>query len=264
VSRRNTASSKRLERKDERQARRPGGAPPPRRDRRARGQTQRRRGRSLPLVGELSLAKVAIVVGVAAIVGIIAYAVSQSGNKPAQASWQQAQLDSSTSLPGQYIPPHPGADGQIGTTDDRNHFGNTTTVPICTPEQLATNSISNPLCYNSNPPTSGPHNAQPMPFKVLDNPAPKENLLHNMEHGGVVIWYNTSNQQVIDQLKKITNDNLDRRKLVVMSQYTEMEPDTIAVTAWTRMDKFTSSEFTKERVQKFIDAHDRRFNPEGF
>ena len=53
--------------------------------------------------------------------------------------------------------------------------------------------------YNSNPPTSGPHSATPMPFKVLDNPAPKENLVHNMEHGGVVVWYNTDDAGVIDR-----------------------------------------------------------------
>jgi hypothetical protein len=103
-----------------------------------------------------------------------------------------------------------------------------------------------------------------MTFKVLENPAPKENLIHNMEHGGVVIWYNTSNQDVIRQLADITNSALDRRRLVVMSQYTEMEPDTIAVTAWTRIDKFTSSEFDRKRVQDFIEAHNKRFNPEGF
>ena len=67
-----------------------------------------------------------------------------------------------------------------------------------------------------------------MPFKVLDNPAAKENLVHNMEHGGVVVWFNTDDQVVIDELASIVNDYLDRRRLVVMSQYTEMEPDTIA------------------------------------
>jgi hypothetical protein len=265
VSRRNTTTSKRLERRDERQARRPGtSAPPPTRRNRRAAATQRRRKRGLPLIGELSLMKGAIIVGVAAVVAILAYAVTQSGNTPAQASWQQAQLDSSTSLPGQYIPPHPGADGQIGTTDDRNHFGATVRVPICTNEQLATNRISDPLCYNSNPPTSGPHNSSPMPFRVLENPAPRENLIHNMEHGGVVIWYNTTNQAVIDQLKQIAQARIDRRQLVVMTQYPDMEAETIALTAWTRLDKFSVNDFNRARVENFIDKHHKRFNPEGF
>jgi hypothetical protein len=85
-----------------------------------------------------------------------------------------------------------------------------------------------------------------------------------MEHGAVVVWYNTSNQDVIKQLESITNGAIDRRKLIVMSRYTEMEPETIALTAWTRLDKFPVAEFERKRVQDFIDEHDRRFNPEGF
>ena len=103
-----------------------------------------------------------------------------------------------------------------------------------------------------------------MPFRVLDNPAPKENLVHNMEHGGVVVWYNTSNQDVINQLKSIVEDELGRRRPVVMSLYTGMEPETIAVTSWTRMDKFPVSDLQRNRVTNFIDENDRRFNPEGF
>jgi hypothetical protein len=99
---------------------------------------------------------------------------------------------------------------------------------------------------------------------VLENPAPKENLIHNMEHGGVVVWYNTTNQEVIDQLKSITNSALDRRRLVVMSQYSGMEPETVAITSWTRLDKFPVSEFNRNRVNDFIEEHNKRFNPEGF
>ena len=154
--------------------------------------------------------------------------------------------------------------------DDRAHVGNGVKIPICTADQIAQNKLSDSsygpagVCYNSNPPTSGPHASNPMPFKVLDNPAPKENLVHDMEHGGVIVWYNTSNQDVIKQLSDIVNENLDRRRLVVMSQYTEMEPDTIALTGWTRLDKFAAGEFTKKRVQDFISENSKRFNPEGF
>jgi hypothetical protein len=49
-----------------------------------------------------------------------------------------------------------------------------------------------------------------------------------------------------------------------MSRYSGMEPDTVAVTAWTRLDKFPVGELTEDRIQDFIDAHHKRFNPEGF
>ena len=43
-----------------------------------------------------------------------------------------------------------------------------------------------------------------------------------------------------------------------------MESDTIAITSWSRIDKFPVSELTKDRLQDFIDDNHKRFNPEGF
>jgi hypothetical protein len=247
-----------LEQRAERQARRPGNVPAARRQRAARTQT-RRGGRSinwLPII---------IGAGALAVVALILYSVIQAGNEDTSlASWQEAELDDDARLPGAYIQPHPGADGLYGNTDDRAHFANGIVYPICTAEQIASNDIFEPVCYTSNPPTSGPHAASPMTFKVLENPAPKENLIHNMEHGGVVVWVNTNNAEVIRELESVVNNALDRRRLVVMSRYSEMEPETIAVTSWTRLDKFPVSEFTNKRVSDFIEEHQRRFNPEGF
>jgi hypothetical protein len=211
------------------------------------------------------MATILIAAGVIAIVAVLAYAVSQADNVNTDPTGAQAaQLDDNPDIPGTYYPPHPGPDNQFGTTDDRVHYAPGTVIPICTAAQLESGDYTQPLCYHSNPPTSGPHSSTPMPFRVLENPAPKENLIHNMEHGGVVIWYNTTDQAAIDELKSITNDNIDRRRFVVMSQYTEMESETIAITSWTRLDKFTASELTRERVQEFINENHKRFNPEGF
>ena len=69
---------------------------------------------------------------------------------------------------------------------------------------------------------------------------------------------------MIKQLTDTVNEELGRRKLVVMSKYTEMEPNTIAVTSWTRLDKFPTSDLTKKRVTDFIEENNLRFNPEGF
>ena len=178
-----------------------------------------------------------------------------------------AQLDDDPNLPGEYFPPHLGPDGIADTRDDRIHVAPGVDVPICTEEQIEANQGSSPaehLCYTSNPPTSGPHGNAPMPFTVLQNPAPKENLVHNMEHGAVIVWYNTTDQSVIDQLADIVNAHINRRHLLVMSLYAGMEPDTIALTAWTRLDKFSVEDFTAKRVEDFIAEHHKRFNPEGF
>jgi hypothetical protein len=38
----------------------------------------------------------------------------------------------------------------------------------------------------------------------------------------------------------------------------------IAITSWTRLDKFPVGQLTKERLQEFINDNHKRFNPEGF
>ena len=43
--------------------------------------------------------------------------------------------------------------------------------------------------YNSFPPTSGPHDPTQPPFTVYDEPVEQYRLIHNLEHGGVVIQY---------------------------------------------------------------------------
>jgi hypothetical protein len=125
--------------------------------------------------------------------------------------------------------------------------------------------------YNSNPPTSGPHSAQPADWGVHEEPVPKEMPVHNMEHGGVVIWYDCAAGdqpldddacgQLRDQLAAITSSNADASKLVLMTPYLGMDRR-IALTAWRSLDSF--DEFDAARVQAFIDSFERRFNPEGF
>ena len=72
-------------------------------------------------------------------------AASAAATAPAVSSPKAPELDDSTSLPGVYLPPHPGADGRVGTTDDRSHFANGVVVPICTPQQVAANNVSKDL-----------------------------------------------------------------------------------------------------------------------
>jgi hypothetical protein len=99
---------------------------------------------------------------------------------------------------------------------------------------------------------------------VFEFSIPKENLVHNMEHGGVVIWYSTTNAAAIATLTQLAQQAIDGGHQVVMTRYDDMEADSIALTSWTRLDKFRAGELTVARVQAFIAANERRFNPEGF
>ncbi|MFQ5860294.1 MAG: DUF3105 domain-containing protein, partial [Dehalococcoidia bacterium] len=57
--------------------------------------------------------------------------------------------------------------------------------------------------YNSVPPTSGPHWDTPAPWGIYQEELPDEQVVHNVEHGGVVFNYNTEDTQVIQQLEEL-------------------------------------------------------------
>ncbi len=124
--------------------------------------------------------------------------------------------------------------------------------------------------YNSNPPTSGPHTSL-AELGVHSEPVPKEHLVHNMEHGQVVIWYNCDGGpqplspeqcgELRTELAQITNDAISAGKLVVLTPYPDMD-HRIALTAWQFLDAF--DEFDADRVQKFIDTFYCHTDLEGF
>ena len=213
--------------------------------------------------------------GIVLLSGVLIYAVVQAANPPppGPSKPEQAELNSDAGLPGEYVMPHPGPDGKYGTNDDAQHMAEGVSMSICSSELTASDSQLADVnadrtaiagCYNSNPPTSGPMSEQTGGFRVYQNPIPKEVFVHTMEHAGVVVWYNTADAEVKKELEAVVKDQLDRRRLVAMVPYPEMEPDTIAVTAWTRLEKFPVSEFSKKRVEEFIETHNKRYNPEGF
>jgi hypothetical protein len=61
--------------------------------------------------------------------------------------------------------------------------------------------LSESFEYNSFPPTSGPHDAVPAIWNIYDRPVPEVKLVHNLEHGGVVVQYGSGvSQQTVQQI----------------------------------------------------------------
>jgi hypothetical protein len=56
--------------------------------------------------------------------------------------------------------------------------------------------------YNSFPPSSGPHYQQPAPWGIYVEPIKQTILVHNLEHGGIVIQYGNVGS---DAVKKLTS-----------------------------------------------------------
>ena len=118
------------------------------------------------------------------------------------------------------------------------------------------------LEYNSTPPTSGPHwgssSTTPAPWGIYTTPVPNERQVHNLEHGGVMIQYNTEDQNLITQLRQFTQRQPSFPCFIILAPYPDM-PFTIAVTAWGVRD--TMEAYDELRLQEFVNAY-REEGPE--
>jgi hypothetical protein len=124
--------------------------------------------------------------------------------------------------------------------------------------------------YTSDPPTSGPHARVPANPGISDLAIPKEQAVHNMEHGDVVVWYNCNAGQPLsnEECAQLRNDlsqgvqaQIAAGNDVLMTPYPAMG-SRIALTSWGYLDKFDA--FDAARVEMFIETFECNYDPEGF
>lgn len=105
--------------------------------------------------------------------------------------------------------------------------------------------------YNSNPPTSGPHFARPEEWGTYREERPDEVLVHNLEHGGIWISYKPGIPEEV--IKKLEGFHQQYGRKIIVTPRMKNDAD-IALAAWGRLDTFSVSEYSEERVKKFIAA----------
>ena len=104
--------------------------------------------------------------------------------------------------------------------------------------------------YNSNPPTSGWHTPQTVPWGARRDAIPDEILIHNLEHGGIWISYKDPNDTaLVEKLEALASRY--RSKVIVTPRPSNDAP--IAVAAWTKLMKLQV--FDEAAIVKFIDAY---------
>lgn len=114
--------------------------------------------------------------------------------------------------------PNPNA-GVAQADDGRGH------VPACTAGD-----------YSSVPATSGCHDASPTSWGVYTTPQLESTVVHNLEHGGIVIWYQPDqlNAEQIGELEDFVNTQVQSNRFkVILSPWGGEDFDhPIALTAW--------------------------------
>lgn len=96
-----------------------------------------------------------------------------------------------------------------------------------------------PIVYEQNPPTSGPHRASQLDpgTSVYTEPPDVGEAVHNLEHAYVVMWYRASGggalpKRVVDRLASVAGS----QSKVILAPYENLSEETaLALTAWNRL-----------------------------
>ena len=90
--------------------------------------------------------------------------------------------------------------------------------------------------YNSYPPSSGPHNPQPLVWGEYDEPVPQDALIHNLEHGGIGVQYGPDvSAETVEELTQWYRDDPNGLVLAPIPSGGKAAKvrDRIVLTAWT-------------------------------
>lgn len=109
------------------------------------------------------------------------------------------------------------------------------TVPAQPGDHTAEVDATDDPKWNTDPPTSGPHNPQPAVYGEYDSPLRIAQVVHNLEHGAVFVLYGEDvPEQTVAQLREFYADD---RTGVLLAPYPKLG-DEIALGAWTVPDDF--------------------------
>jgi Protein of unknown function (DUF3105) len=105
-----------------------------------------------------------------------------------------------------------------------------------------------PRNWNSQPPTSGDHLGTPLPPGAYRDQQDERALVHNLEHGYVVLQYKNLPADQVETLTRIA-EGLKGQKLV-LAPYEGLPADGLAMTAWRHLQ--TSQRVNVDVVSAFV------------
>lgn len=128
---------------------------------------------------------------------------------------------------------------------------------------------TDPGQYSTDPPTSGPHYGSQLDAGFYDEsdveqigPYPAGYMVHSLEHGYVIFWYNCSllNERLCDELKAdIQNVMDDANNFKVIAFPWETIDVPLVMTSWGRIQEF--EDFDAALVSQFVTSN-RNKSPE--
>ena len=114
--------------------------------------------------------------------------------------------------------------------------------------------------YSTSPATSGDHWATPISCGFYEDGLSDERIVHNLEHGNIVVSYNLASEEEVDQLRDALESIGKNAIWGVARSYDKIPSGTVALAAWGVLD--TMQEVDKDRIKTFFDTYSGALGPE--
>lgn len=142
---------------------------------------------------------------------------------------------------------------EVETSEDRQHFADNFTIESVTGDEG----------YLTTPPTSGRHwnGWVACGFYPPEQSLPDERIVHNMEHGNIIVSYNLTDPTAVQELEDAF-DSIGKTNLWGVARFYDQIPEgTVALTTWGVIDGPMEG-VDKDRIERFFDAYSGTLSPE--
>ena len=138
---------------------------------------------------------------------------------------------------------------QVEVASSRQHFLDTINITAVEPDGYTV------------PPTSGQHWNGWVQCGFYRDPVPDERIVHNMEHGNIIVHYNLADSSQVDELAQVFDDIGLTNVWGVARPYTEIPVGTVALTTWGVVDGPMDG-IDRDRIEQFFEAYSGKLGPE--
>lgn len=116
------------------------------------------------------------------------------------------------------------------------------------------------VAYNTTPPTSGDHWDWWARCGFYEDGLPDERIVHNLEHGNIVVSYNLPNGPELERLKEFM-DGFELAPSWAITRYYDQIPEgTVALSTWGVLDTMVGVD--EDRIENFFRTYAGTMGPE--
>ncbi|MCY4366756.1 MAG: DUF3105 domain-containing protein [Chloroflexi bacterium] len=150
-----------------------------------------------------------------------------------------------------------GSDDGVGSSDE--YVEGVGEQHVIMPTRIHVSEDQN-VDYSTTPPTSGDHWDWWARCGFYEDGLPDERIVHNLEHGNIVVSYNLQEGPALEQLKDFM-DSFELAPSWAVTRYYDKVPEgTIALSAWGVLDTMQSVD--EDRIEDFFRTYAGTLGPE--